>query len=291
MPLINNNLSPLAFYDSPAQQSYRLDYAYGQAWPLIGQTGSLIPFQISLPRSYNSVSKVYLMDFWTDDVVYDITTEFILSSDLKSLNVTGSECFVLTYTGILNNLTFVPEGLYYLKITFSNNKYEIVSDAISLVVSTDRYLQLTYSNSNNFYVKNGAVLFDDGFRFSLWLNTHVGKPEYVFDEEVTERMGYTFIETQVSSKSYNFAFVAPEYLCDALRIVRMCDKVSVRDGLNNFNCIKFETEVEWEEQGNLASVVCSFNTDNIVTNIGGLKQLSSDTSHYDFNDDFNNDFY
>ena len=52
-------------------------------------------------------------------------------------------------------------------------------------------------------MKNGAVDFSDNFKFKCYLKTQVGKPEYSFEEEATERLGYSFIESQISKKYIN----------------------------------------------------------------------------------------
>ena len=46
-------------------------------------------------------------------------------------------------------------------------------------------------------------------------------------------------------------------------------------------------EPKWEDQGDLASVECEFETDTIIANIGGY---APELAGGDFNDDFNNDY-
>ena len=151
----------------------------------------------------------------------------------------------------------------------------------------DDYLLIEYSNSYNFELKNGIVDFSDSFKFKCYLNTQVGKPEYDFEEEATERMGYTFIESQVSKKIYKFTFLAPEYLCDALRIVRLCETKKITSKLQVYDLTAFSMEPEWEDQGDLAAVECEFETDTVIANIGGY---TPELVGGDFNKDYNNDF-
>ena len=46
-------------------------------------------------------------------------------------------------------------------------------------------------------------------------------------------------------------------------------------------------EPDWEDQGDLASVECEFETDTVIANIGGY---TPEIVGGDFNSDFNNDF-
>ena len=100
-------------------------------------------------------------------------------------------------------------------------------------------------------------------------------------------MGYAFIESQVSKKVYKFTFVAPEYLCDALRIVRLCDTKLIHSKRQMYELTTFNMDVEWQEQGDLASVECEFETDTVIANIGGYTPVLKGG---DFNNDFNNDY-
>ena len=100
-------------------------------------------------------------------------------------------------------------------------------------------------------------------------------------------MGYTFIESQVSKKIYKFTFIAPEYLCDALRIVRLCENKRITNKSQVYDLTTFNMEPKWEDQGDLASVECEFETDTVIANIGGY---TPELAGGDFNDDYNNDY-
>ena len=149
-------------------------------------------------------------------------------------------------------------------------------------------LELEYWNeTGNFAIKNGVIAFPNNFHFKLLLKTEIGKPEYNFEEESTKRLGYVFVESQVSKKTYKFNVIVPEYICDALRIVRLCDNKIIRCKDDEYEAISFEMEAEWQTQGDLASVTCEFETDNVVANIGGFVP---DKLGGDYNNDYNKDF-
>ena len=281
MKLVNNNISPLPFYDNIALQNHRKDYAFGQVYQLITYKNMLLPFQVVL-ASGTSVSWVRLYDFNTGKYT-DITTS-MKENGLQIKSFTGFK--LLRYPGTLPIIEIKHEGQYYIAMSISGLG-TIYSDMFTVCNKVDDYLLIEYSNSYNFELKNGVVDFSDSFKFKCYLNTQVGKPEYDFEEEATERTGYTFIESQVSKKIYKFTFLAPEYLCDALRIVRLCENKKITSKLQVYDLTTFSMEPEWEDQGDLAAVKCEFETDTVIANIGGYEP---ELVGGDFNNNFNNDF-
>lgn len=281
MKLVNNNISPLPFYDNLALQNHRKDYAFGQVYPLITYKNMLLPFQVVL-ASGAAINWVKLYNFNTG--AYTAITTSMKENGLVIKSHTNFK--LLKYPGTLPIVEIKHEGLYYLAISISGLGI-IYSDIFTVTNKVDDYLLLEYYNSYNFELKNGIVDFSDNFKFRCYLNTQIGKPEYDFEEEATERMGYTFIESQVSKKIYKFTFIAPEYLCDALRIVRLCENKQITSKLQTYDLTTFSMEPEWEDQGDLAAVECEFETDTVIANIGGyVPSLSGGDFNGDFNDDF-----
>ena len=281
MKLVNNNISPLPFYDNIALQNHRKDYAFGQVYQLITYRNMLLPFQVVL-ASGTSVNWVRLYNFNTGKYT-DITTS-MKENGLQIKSFTGFK--LLKYPGTLPIIGIVHEGQYYLAI-FISGLGTIYSDIFTVCNKVDDYLLIEYNNSYNFDLKNGVVDFYDNFKFKCYLNTQIGKPEYDFEEEATDRMGYTFIESQVSKKIYKFTFLAPEYLCDALRIVRLCENKKITSKLQVYDLTTFIMEPEWEDQGDLAAVECECETDTVIANIGGYEPK---LARGDFNNDYNNDY-
>lgn len=295
MNLVNNNISPLPFYDNLALQNHRKDYAFGQVYPLITHRDMLLPFQIVLPAKGRV--PVLLANAWLHNVS---TGEEV--NVLRSLNEGGlkinryqdSGFSVLVYPGTLPVPEIKHEGQYFLRLSFNgmSNLYsevtDLYSDIFTVTNTISDYLLIEYGNSYSLELKNGIVDFSDNFKFRCYLNTQIGRPEYVFEEEATERGGYTFVESQISKKIYRFTFLAPEYLCDALRIVRLCDYKKITSKLQEYDPITFSMEPEWQTQGDLAAVQCEFETDNVIANIGGyeLRPLGGDFSDKDFTNDY-----
>ena len=281
MKLVNNNISPLPFYDSLALQNHRKDYAYGQVYQLITYRNMLLPFQVVLSNG-TSVGWVRLYNFNTGK--YIEITDSMKENGLVIKPFTGY--VLLKYPGTLPIVEIKHEGLYYLVI-YINGLGTIYSDLFTVTNRISDYLLIEYSNSYNFELKNGIVDFSDNFAFKCYLNTQVGKPEYNFEEESTKRLGYIYVESQVSKKTYKFNVIVPEYICDALRIVRLCDNKIIRCKDDEYEAITFEMEAEWQTQGDLASVTCEFETDNVIANIGGFVP---DKLGGDYNNDYNEDF-
>jgi hypothetical protein len=194
---------------------------------------------------------------------------------------------VVMFNGLLPISSLNREGLFYLKVISNDATY--YSEVFNFSSSTKGLIEIEYWNSvNNLYIKNGIVAFPKNFHFKLYLKTEIGKPEYNFEEESTKRLGYSFIESQVSKKIYKFNAVVPEFICDAMRIIRLCNNKIIRTETDEYDAITFEMEAEWQTQGDLASVNCEFETDNIFVNLGGF--MPDSASGGDFNNDYNNDF-
>lgn len=263
--IIGNNISPLPFYNSMDEQNHNKDYAFGQVYPLIAHPKGLLPFQFIVNTSSASVQNVRLVNIKTDwykDLIQEMEYEGALSvTPYSDMGIS-----VIAFSGANFDYTF-PPGQYQLSIRVSGMVY--ISEIFTVCTDISNYLRLEYGNSYDLATEKGVIRFGDGFKFVCYLNTQIGKPEYVFEEEATERMGYTFIESQVSKKIYKFTFLAPEYLCDALRIVRLCDTKQITSKGRTYDLTTFSMEPEWEEQGDLAAVECEFETDTVIANIGG----------------------
>ena len=281
MKQINNNISPLPFYDDISLQNHRKGYAFGQIYPLVIYRNMLLPFQFCV----SSGSSVNLARLYTKGgvLVADILSN-LKENGLTVKSYTGFK--LIKYPGTLPVNSIKHEGQYYIQLGLNSGKY-FYSDIFTVYNRVDDYLELEYTNSYNFELKNGIVDFSDNFKFKCYLPSQIGKPEYNFEEEATERMGHTFIESQVSKKTYKFTFLAPEYLCDALRIVRLCNEKQVISKGQTYDLTTFNMKPEWEEQGDLAAVECEFETDTVISNIGGYEP---ELLGGDFNNDYNNDF-
>ena len=280
MILGNINISPLPFYNDISLQNHRKAYAFGQVYPLITYANKLLPFQVVLNSSATTVLNAELHLF-ESSVYYDIT------SDLQNIGLSIKICEgynILMFPGIVPLGRTLLEGRYYLAITL--NTGIIYSEVFNIVNNVSHCVMVEYCSSENFVLPVGHVDFSNRFRFRCYIPPQIGKPEYIFEEEATERLGYSFIESQVSKKVFKFTFVAPEYLCDALRLIRLCDIKIIKEGSTIFEMSSFTMDPKWEELGDLASVECEFETNTVISSVARFAIEKS----YDFNNDFNEDY-
>jgi hypothetical protein len=151
------------------------------------------------------------------------------------------------------------------------------------------FTKIEWWDEEDFVFDDGCIVYKlPTFRNKVYLPTEVGMPDYTFNEEGEERDGFFFPQKQLSEKTYRCTFLAPEYLCDVMRTIRMADNVRVTDKYGRiYDCDTFLITPEWQEQGDLASVEIEFETDTVVKKIG-KGYLSAGGA--DFNLDYNEDY-
>lgn len=275
-------ISPLKFYDNFRKQNRYRSFAYGHVAPLITNPNVVSPFQLIVS---GNVSEVYVRSADTNKRVTGNVVERFKDAGLRNVSKNGYK--VLLFLGIFPLSGVIDyEGQYWLEIHSGGWYY---SEVFCFDNNIDDCLQVEYWNpEGDFALKNGViVLGSENFHYILLLKSELGKPEYSFEEEATKRLGYSFIESQVSKKTYKFNTIIPEYLCDAMRIIRLCSQKKITCKGETYDAITFNMEVDWQEQGDLASVTCEFDVDNIITNLGGFKH---ENLGGDFNNDYNNDY-
>jgi hypothetical protein len=162
----------------------------------------------------------------------------------------------------------LSEGRHYIVLKQGTKTW--YSEVFTVVSNISCYIKLEYWDNDNLYFKGGHIDYTSGFKFVCYLSTKIGKPSYPFEEELTERDGYKFIEKQASSKVYNMTFNAPEFMCDALRLVRMCDNINITSDGKVYRALSFSVNVDWEDYGDVAAVDAEFETDTVVTKIANI---------------------
>lgn len=285
---ILNSISPLPFYASESAQNHRRSYPEGQVWPVIMEYGRILPFQFIVGTDRSYFSNDFNNDFYKDIMPTSVPIRRAYAHPLNNpsakidilsdLNAGGLSTHVLDKTRVLVKYTdtaplqrSLPEGLYYISLHISaSSSFIVYSEVFVVCKNVQNHLKLEYKNSYNMDTSKGPIDFSGDFVFKCYLDTALSKPEYTFEEEATSRMGYTFIETQVSKKTYKFSCIGPEFLCDALRLVRLCDYKRITGPRGLYEPMAFSMSVEWEDQGDLATIDCEFEVDNIIHNIGNL---------------------
>lgn len=295
------NFTPLEFF--PGNPSlWQVDYAYGKKYPIIMPIGLLLSGQLGLLKTYKTLKSVLLIKYKPGGDIVDWT--YNITSSFKCYEKEISEIEDLRIFGFNSQVLSVVKapGLYSLELVFTKSDgstASIYSNYISFTDILSSYTKIEYSNSYNLTFTTGIINFDNNSKFEIYLDTQVGKPEYEFEEEGDERLGYTFIESVTSKKIYHFGFIANEHLCDAMRIIKLCDTVTIINkpdfykidngyiSAGTYKAINFNMDVSWGDQGDLAEVDCSFETDNIVSAVG---HYAFELVGHSFNKSYNSDF-
>ena len=294
-----DNLSCIPFYTKKEHQDFRLWYAYGEKYPHCVPSDYLIPFSFVVPyneqqpdnievefyraccseEQYLGTQGAYNNDFSLDFARY--TTDFSGIMDMNGLVIKKDETrriSVLTYFAREGEPFDLEEGMYYMKISlvYGATRDTFYSDVFFVKnrAKLERMVCVKWRNEERLEYDGGFIPYgetDGGQPFSniLYLDTTIAMPEYKFTEDGEERNGRFFPIKQISEKVYKMSFVAPEYLCDVMRLIRMADYIRITDGLGRaYDVEQFEMEVRWSQGGHYAEVSCSFQTDTVVKKIG-----------------------
>lgn len=282
----NNNISVLPWYTSIEQQNHRKSYAYGTIYPLFTPKRTLLPFQIMRNTSSRNITRAQLYD--KNGVLFADITTALKETGLQIVPFASLGYDVIVYPSLLPFAIDTPDGIYYARMTDGVNVW--YSEMFTIVGDLSGYLKIEWYDVENFVFDAGQIVYQNPkFHNVLYLCTELGKPEYTFEEEGETRDGYFFSEKQISEKTYRCMALAPEYLCDVMRFIRMSDKVFVTDKYGRqYDCDTFLITPKWQTQGDLASVEIEFETATVAKKIG--RGYITPGRKGDFNNDFNNDF-
>lgn len=282
----NNNISVLPWYTSIEQQNHRKSYAYGTIYPLFTPKRTLLPFQIMRNTSSRNITGAQLYD--KNGVLFADITTALKETGLQIVPFASLGYDVIVYPSLLPFAIDTPDGIYYARMTDGVNVW--YSEMFTIVGDLSGYLKIEWYDVENFVFDAGQIVYQNPkFHNVLYLCAELGKPEYTFEEEGETRDGYFFSEKQISEKTYRCMALAPEYLCDVMRFIRMSDKVFVTDKYGRqYDCDTFLITPKWQTQGDLASVEIEFETATVAKKIG--RGYITPGRNGDFNNDFNNDF-
>ena len=284
--LANNNFSVLPFYTNIQLQNHRKSYAYGDIYPLFTPANFILPFQIMRPtRNSTSIGWVRLYDVKGKQIA-DITNRMI-ETGLQVVRFPDYGIDVIVYPGTLPYSTNTNDGIYYLSLYDGARIY--YSEMFTVKNNISDLLKIEWWDVEDMICDSGIIVYKNpNFKNRLYFCAEIGKPEYTFEEDGDNRDGYYFFSKLLSEKTYKFTILAPEYICDVIRLIRMADYIQITDKYNQiYNCDTFLITPEWQGNGNIASVDVEFETATVVKKIGRGKIV---TSLGDFNADFNDDF-
>lgn len=271
---VNNNLSVIPFYQNIEEQDFRKPWSYGNVFHLYVGKSYFLPFFFVLPHTANQSFhgvELYKKTCTGFTYVTDLVNEF----EDSGLYVYQSGNYDIC--GYKNNGTSLgynfEQGEYYLKIIMEDvAETTLYSDIFTIVPDNflSKLIKIEWSSYNDISYDGGVWLRDNKNKGILYLDTEIGMPEYPFEEEGESRNGYFFPTKQISYKKYKFLSYAPEYLCDAMRMIRMMDTIKVTDTLGRvYNVNSFTlNDPEWLETGHYAKIECEFTTDTVVKVVG-----------------------
>lgn len=290
--MIATNYSSLPIYDNEAKQFRNLKQAYStEHFNLRASVLRLLPFQFTYDTNItaikceiigvnNAVNKniTTVMQIAGLQFIYSITYDTYIVFFKANQDITGLD---------------IERGQYYLKLTINNNN-EFFSEVFTAMNQSDldTGLKIVWSNGNDLEINNKPILLES-FDNYVYLDTNVGLPEYSYEEEITEQKGYGFPEIITSKKAYKFKTHLPEYLLDVLRIVRLCDTVTIYSNNNTkgqiqeYQANRFLMSPEWLQGGLYAETEFEFQIDDVV-NHSDPHEVQGGSFNNDYDTDYNN---
>lgn len=260
---VHNNFSPLAFRRKESKATYEKWYAFGKNYAIPASANTLTPFQfteLNIP--------VFDPDTIEVEVINEETGEPKKTGVYVSFDVMPEHGGVLYVSPGKNSFReALPKGTYRARFSIGGEVYISTPFCVIPGIETSsKYLLIEYWNDEKIAYPGGFITTgaNNDFRYQMYVPATICKPKYEFEEELTKRAGYKFLELQTSTKVYAFTFVAPEFICDAMRLIRLSDYIRISHDGEYYNALNFEFDVDWQEQLYLAAVDCQFETDSII---------------------------
>lgn len=260
---VHNNFSPLAFRKKESKATYEKWYAFGKNYAIPASANTLTPFQfteLNIP--------VFDPDTIEVEAVNEETGEETKTGVYVSFDVMPEHGGVLYVSPGKNSFReALPQGTYRARFSIGDEVYISTPFCVIPGIETSsKYLLIEYWNDEKIAYPGGFITTgaNNDFRYQMYVPATICKPKYEFEEELTKRAGYKFLELQTSTKVYAFTFVAPEFICDAMRLIRLSDYIRISHDGEYYNALNFEFDVDWQEQLYLAAVDCQFETDSII---------------------------
>lgn len=284
----NNNLSVLPWYRSVEEQNARKWWVYNRIYPLYVQAGYLPPFQFL--RVHNTVTNVYWFRLYkADGTLVGTFTQNIIDGGIAFKYYPQFNLDAVIFGGQTPIFPSLENGQYYAGINVVGGTW--YSEIFTVVNDIEPYLKLEWWDVDDFVMDAGAIAYkysnNTQFKNVLYLPSDIAKPEYIFEEEGETRDGYFFPSRMISEKRYKFNFLAPEYLLDVMRFIRMADFAQITYHGQTYSLDTFLMTPEWESNGDVAKVQAEFETATVAKKLG-VGYIKAQRG--DFNDDFNNDY-
>lgn len=247
----------------------------GTLFRILCPVGKVLPFQFVVPSTQTEITKVYLVSC---DGQQDITSAMTSGG----ITVLQKGTYNIVKYPAKQNVSD-KQGTYYIKMIISGVTY--YSEAFTM--TTDQLLKIEFGNDINLMMGDTEINFES-FNFEYYAFAILSKPEYTYEEEATQRGGYTFIESQISKKTYKSTFLATENICDRLRLIRLCTDKTITYKDKVYNALTFDFSPEWREEDELASVNIEFDVDDVIARSGGYQD--TELFKRDFDNSYNQSY-
>lgn len=249
----------------------------------------MLPFQILRPHRQGGTIASFMV-YKKDGALVGDYTQAIQEAGItiKAFAALGYDAIV--FGGQTPIFPQFDNGQYYAILSDGTQTW--YSEVFTVVNDIEPYLKITWWDRDDFVMDAGTIVYKYAggtqFRNVLYLQSDIAKPEYLFEEEGETRDGYFFPVKQISEKRYRFSFLASEYLLDVMRFIRLADYAEIDYRGQHYRMDTFLITPEWEDNGDVASVEASFDTNTVAKKIGtGYIPPQGG----DFNEDFNDDFF
>lgn len=295
-----NNINILPWYTSLAYQNHRRKANTMGIYPLFAQQMLIPPFQFRVDSNYvegnQGDTTIYaeLVSYNNEHAPVVITSFFTSTCTLVDMT---------DYKLIVNNGTLAygnppPKlGQYYVHVRVTTQTEQgpldtdVYSEIFTYTASVASLLKVSFWHSEPFATTGDMFIHYDAetFKNFFYIDAMLVKPDYPIEEVSVDRDGYKYMEWQISKKVFKFEFIAPEYLCDVLRLIRLHDYVEVYDGItgNTLACDTILFTPKWQQSSELAVVETEIECDTVVKSVA--KKSQATRSH--FNSSFHNQMY
>ena len=264
--MIATEINILPWHTALSRQHHQKWYAYGQYYCLPTPVGFLYPFQLRREQTGAAVSSLTITEVATGSST-DILA-VALASGLEVVQYVADGYDLIIFPATLSVGSF-NVGRYYLTMGDGTNTW--YSEVFNFVDTTAGLVKVEWWHDGDFCYPSGRVRYNYPYKGRVYLKTDIGKPEYTFEQVVSERNGKNFKLKQISAKQYKFAILAPEYLLDALRQVPLHDFVEITNYNDNRTHTVDEINMgspDWQDRGDLAAVTVDFQTDTVIVKSG-----------------------
>lgn len=211
-------------------------------------------------------------DLWTEAELINVktgATEDISTYMNDNTEVsTQSNYQVAIYDSSVNLASNMNPGYYYLYLNDGQDSYysevflacEDLSEFIKIEWWRDS--DLVFTNQDG----NARIVYSTGYINSMYIDSDIGKPQYQYQIEETERSGYKFVEKVVSFKRFNFDGILPEAIVDVISKIPHHEYITITYNGISLRVSKFDVrEPDWTDYGDLAVLPIEFETYTVIS--------------------------